>query len=172
MKKTFLLFLSLLAFHTYCPAQSQPLRLADFSGKWHVHFTSFPMWLGTRRQHPTLNYTVAERRGKSGLHDVVSYRKNGKTKHITGFDTPLDSTLARFSWRGKGLLGLLSSRWEVAYVSPERDFMVLKFTKTFLTAGGYDLIGRDSTLTRVQAARRLDAFRRLFPDVPITQLQL
>jgi hypothetical protein len=112
------------------------LHLQELEGRWYINQSNFPMWLKGDKTQPTFNYTVATRKGKRGLEDVVQYQKNGRSKRIRGFDQVLNAANTDFLWRGKGLLSLLSSAWVILYVSPQRDWAVIAFKKPYLHRRG------------------------------------
>ncbi|GIM90378.1 hypothetical protein [Paractinoplanes toevensis] len=110
-------------------------------GQWRVLATTFPMWLSGRRLRPTFAYEL--RAGSPlTLGDVVSYRtRSGAGRRITGVDR-FDARTGVFTWRGRGVLGVLSSRWRVTHLSDDRDLIVLTFERSLLTPAGIDVIGR------------------------------
>lgn len=113
-------------------------------GQWRVLATTFPMWLSGRRRHPTFTYTALPG-DPLRLHDVVSYRtRSGAVRRIVGVDR-LDEATGVFTWRGRGVLGLLTSRWRVEHVSDDRDLIVLRFARSPVTPAGVDVIGRGLT---------------------------
>ncbi|MBL7252820.1 hypothetical protein [Paractinoplanes lichenicola] len=119
----------------------EALLRATLPGEWRVLATTFPMWLSGRRVHPRFSYEEVE--GSSlVLRDVVSYRtKSGATRRIVGVDR-YDAGTGLFTWRGKGVLGVLTSRWRVTHVSDDRELVVLAFEKSLVTPAGVDVIGR------------------------------
>lgn len=113
--------------------------LDELGGTWHIVATTFPMWLNGKRTTPTFTYT---RRG-GVLEDDVSFRSRGKSKHIRGVDTPTGST--SFERRGKGLLKVVSSQWQVTHLSDDRSWAVIEFARTRFTPAGVDVITRADT---------------------------
>lgn len=128
------------------------LTLELLAGTWYIHYTNFPMWLKGDKLQPTFNYSISERNGKQGLNDVVRYTKNGKVKEIVGFDTPLNVENTSFKWRGKGLLALFVSKWDIKYYDEEHDWALIYFSKTLATPDGYDVITRKPQLDAEQEA--------------------
>lgn len=114
--------------------------LSALEGTWYVNMSNFKMWLKGNKHHPAFIYTIQTRKGVRGFKDVVSYTKNGKTKQIVGFDKPENDQATRFTWRGKGLLALFKSKWEIVYQTD--DWVLIHFQKTLATAEGYDVISR------------------------------
>jgi len=108
------------------------------------------MWLKGDKTHPTFTYTLMEKGGEIGLLDEVTYLKKGKKKQIIGFDRPVDESHMKFIWRGKGLLSLLTSRWEILFFNPDEEWAIIHFEKTLFTPEGYDVISRENVLTSSQ----------------------
>ncbi|MEU4242371.1 hypothetical protein [Actinoplanes sp. NPDC026619] len=131
-------------------------------GQWRVLATTFPMWLSGKRQQPTFSYEVIPAPSLT-LRDVVSYRtRSGATRRIAGVDR-LDDETGVFTWRGRGLLKALSSRWRVTHLSDDRDLIVLTFEKSLVTPAGTDVIGRGP-------GERPDARDRVPPHPNLTWL--
>jgi hypothetical protein len=110
-------------------------------GTWRILATTFPLWLSGKRLRPTITYTPL-----SGdplvLRDDVSYHtRAGVRRHLIGIDRYRPST-GRFTWRGCGLLGLLTSRWTVDHVSSDGELAVLTFSASLATPAGMDVLGR------------------------------
>jgi hypothetical protein len=123
------------------------LSLNNIQGRWYIVLSNFPMWLKGDKTSPSLNYTVETKGAVTGLRDEVISQKRGKTQSIVGFDTPLDGANTRFLWRGKGLLSLLTSRWEIVHLSAEGEWAIIHFEKTLFTSEGYDVIARRKQLS-------------------------
>jgi hypothetical protein len=117
------------------------------------------MWLKGDKTSPSLNYAVETKGVVIGLRDEVISQKRGKQQSIVGFDTPLDGTNTRFQWRGKGLLSLLTSCWEIVHLDAQKQWAIIYFEKTLFTPEGYDVIARrkhllPETLADIQVALR------------------
>lgn len=84
------------------------------------------------KTNPTFNYTIMERKGDTVLLDEVKYLKKGKNKTIVGYDKTLDDSNTRFIWRGKGLLFIAKSKWEIIYISDNHRWAIIHFKKTLL----------------------------------------
>lgn len=126
------------------------LNLKDLEGKWYIQATNFPMWLKGDKQNPSFNYTVIESsKGVKRLLDEVKFVKKGKEKAIVGFDTPLNASNTKFKWRGKGILGVLKSKWEILYWDKAEEWAIIGFEKTLFTPKGYDIISRKRNLVGV-----------------------
>jgi hypothetical protein len=110
-------------------------------GSWRVLASTFPMWLSGRRRDPVFTYSLLPG-SPLVLSDEVSYRTgSGATRRIVGVDR-LDAATGVFTWRGRGVLGVLSSRWRVTHLSEDRDLIVLTFARSPVTPAGTDVIGR------------------------------
>ena len=111
-------------------------------GTWHLIYSNFSMWKEDVA-NVTFNYTPEQKDGKDVLLDEVKYLKGGKDKSITGYDYPEDDT--KFTWKGKGLLGILSSNWQLEWISHTQDCIIISFEKTLLTPAGVDILTRSDT---------------------------
>jgi hypothetical protein len=123
------------------------IPLHDLEGRWYIVLSNFPMWLKGDKTVPSLNYAVEIKGTVTGLRDEVISQKRGKPQSIVGFDTPLDSANTRFLWRGKGLLSLLTSRWEIVHLEAHLQWAIIHFEKTLFTPEGYDVIARRKQLS-------------------------
>jgi hypothetical protein len=110
-------------------------------GQWRVLATTFPMWLSGRRLRPVFTYALLP--GPSlALSDDVTYRtRSGATRKISGVDR-FDAGTGAFTWRGRGLLAVLTSRWSVEQLSDDHELIVLTFARSPVTPAGTDVIGR------------------------------
>lgn len=136
--------------------------LHTLAGTWLIHSTNFPMWLKGDKTHPTFNYTVmTDKNGAEILLDEVKYQQKGKIKTITGYDYPDETDAMAFIWRGKGILGLVKSRWRIALLDTEKQWAVVVFESTLFTPSGMDIIGRKAlsldTLGAIMAMMKGDA---------------
>ncbi|RFS18424.1 lipocalin family protein [Emticicia sp. C21] len=111
-------------------------------GTWFICYTNFPMWLKGDKTNPTFNYTITTHKGEKVLLDEVKYLKKSKEKTIIGYDYQDEKDSAAFTWRGKGILGLLKSQWRVALIDPKGQWAVIVFSKTLFTPEGVDIISR------------------------------
>ncbi len=115
-------------------------------GTWFICSTNFPMWLKGDKQNPTFNYTLTEKKEKQVLLDEVKYTKNGKVRFIVGFDFPDASNDRAFTWKGKGLLSVAKSKWQVVMMDEKEGWAVIHFSKTLFTPEGIDIISRQPRL--------------------------
>lgn len=115
-------------------------------GTWFICSTNFPMWTKGDKLHPTFNYTLAAQKGKQVLFDEVKYLKKGKQKSIQGYDRQDKNDPSRFTWRGKGLLFIAKSNWQVVLKDPKGNWVVIHFSKTLFTPEGVDVICRKPRL--------------------------
>jgi hypothetical protein len=121
--------------------------LTKLEGKWYVNMSNFKMWLKGNKLNPQFNYSIHIKGDVTGLKDVVSYNQNKKIKTITGFDKPQNNLATKFVWRGKGLLFLFKSKWEIVYQTNE--WTIIHFEKTIATSEGYDVISRQKSFDDV-----------------------
>ena len=115
-------------------------------GTWFICSTNFPMWTKGDKLHPTFNYTLTERNGEKVLFDEVKYTKKGKQKSIKGYDYQDKNDQTKFIWRGKGLLVIAKSKWQVVLQDPKGNWAVIHFSKTLFTPEGVDVICRKPKL--------------------------
>ncbi|KAK8230770.1 hypothetical protein HDK90DRAFT_512889 [Phyllosticta capitalensis] len=131
------------------PAPPSPAFLA---GTWHVTHSTLPMW--SSKRNVTITYTPLEGSSPAKLDDLVEYAPASKPADTTkrssvrGVDTlaqlPHGSGWA-WDWRGKGLLKIASSRWEVlGYGDEEKgnQWVVTYFASTLFTPAGIDIYSR------------------------------
>jgi hypothetical protein len=116
-------------------------------GTWFICCTNFPMWTKGNKTHPTFNYgLVPTKNGQTLLSDEVSYLQNGKQKFIHGFDYPDAENPDAYTWRGKGWMYVLRSRWRILLKDPQEQWAVIHFSKTLFTPEGMDIISRKPKL--------------------------
>lgn len=118
-------------------------------GTWFICSTNFPMWTKGDKLNPTFNYSLVE--GKTEvMFDEVKFTKKGKPRSIKGYDRPDESDPSKFTWRGKGLLFIAKSKWQVVLKDPQGKWAVIYFSKTLFTPEGVDIISRVPKLTETQ----------------------
>ncbi len=121
--------------------------LSFLIGTWFICSTNFPMWTKGDKVNPTFNYSLVDNRGNKVLFDEVKYSKNGKEKSIKGYDTQADYDPSKFTWRGKGLLFIAKSEWQVVLQDPKGEWAVIHFSKTLFTPEGVDVISRNKIIS-------------------------
>lgn len=109
-------------------------------GSWLVGASNFPIWLRGDRLLPRFDYELAGTAPLT-LIDRVSYlTRAGDTKVISGIDK---FGPRGFTWRGRGMLKLFASHWQVIGAADDGSFVVIRFTKTRITPAGVDIITRE-----------------------------
>ena len=77
------------------------------------------------------------------LDDVVSYRKldSDKEKTVHGVDTAVGVDGGSWNWRGKGMLAIATSHWEILGSGDIEnvEWVVTYFAKTLFTPAGIDV---------------------------------
>jgi hypothetical protein len=116
--------------------------LHQLIGTWLIVGSNFPMWVKGDKLSPSFTYTLTQRRGKQVLYDEVSYLEKGKKKVIRGYDHQDPSNEKAFTWRGKGLLFIAKSKWQVKLMDDKDGWAVIWFSKTLFTPEGVDIICR------------------------------
>ena len=99
-----------------------------------------------------LEATIDKETGKKAnrLDDFVNFEEEGVVRHekekdVHGVSTASDDSHWAWDWRGKGLLKVASSHWEVLAFGDEPDgnqWIVTHFTKTLFTPAGLDIYSR------------------------------
>lgn len=131
-------------------------ELADaLPGRWTLRATNFPMWLKPENREPVFEYELIAT-DPLRLRDTVHYRdeRKGAARTILGTDRQRGEG---FVWRGRGMLGLLSSRWQVTGI--DGDIIALRFERSAVTPAGVDLLVREGVEIdelRSQVAADLD----------------
>lgn len=83
---------------------------------WTVTHSTLSMWRTARNVRITYSRLPMNSTGRARLDDLVEYEpssKQGVLKSVTGVDTAHGDSAASWDWRGKGMLLLVSSHWEV-----------------------------------------------------------
>lgn len=116
----------------------------DLLGTWYIVRTTFPMWRNGKNSHPSLNYGRIDG-DPARIEDLVVYRRGGKTKQIRGIDRQDPQLSCHFTWRGRGLLALLTSEWYVVDLDRDAGVMAIYFSKTLFTPEGMDVAASSPT---------------------------
>lgn len=145
--------------------------LGFLEGTWNVLHSTLPMWKSKRnvritytRLEPSSPSIAAEDTDR--LDDVVTYQglDSEKEHTIHGVDKASGGagTTDTWDWRGKGLLMIASSHWEVlGWGEEESDgngWVVTYFAKTLFTPAGVDVYSRrreglkEETMQDIRAA--------------------
>lgn len=139
-----------------------PPPMSFLEGKWHVTHSTLPMWKSKR--NVTITYTLLEPSNKSipkdqtdRIDDVVTYQTftSDKVSTVHGVDKAAHGTRRdAWDWRGKGLLMVASSHWQILgyghestepgqNANSERNaWVVTFFAKTMFTPAGIDVYSR------------------------------
>lgn len=144
-------------------ATPQMLDARTLEGTWRVEGTTFPMWLDGTKQSPRFTYANID---GAQLDDTVSYEKNGVTETIEGIDTQHASVPTHFTWRGRGLLALFKSEWDVVYIDPGDRFVIITFSPTLATPAGLDVIAKQ----KLDDAAWSDALEHIASTPALAQL--
>lgn len=106
---------------------------------WYVTHSTLPMW----KKNKNVRITYKPLSAPAGaLDDLVEYNPIDSDKHKTvlGIDTPDATRHSAYNWRGRGLLKIASSHWEVlGYGEEDGGWMVTFFSKTMFTPAGIDV---------------------------------
>ena len=143
------------------------MNLSYLVGVWYIVFSNFAMWTKGDKLNPTFNYQMKSKNGIIGLSDEVKFLKNGKPKSIKGWDKPLNQENTKFTWRGSGILFFTKSKWEIIFMSDDRNWMIIHFEKTMFTPEGYDVVCRNPNEIR----KYRDEINRKLSELKISDLQ-
>ncbi|MVM38402.1 hypothetical protein GO730_13805 [Spirosoma sp. HMF3257] len=133
-------------------------------GTWFICSTNFPMWLKGDKTSPTFTYSITDKKGETNvLLDTVRYQKKGESKTLIGFDYQVQPDSLAFVWRGKGVLSLVRSHWNVVLQDPAGQWAVIWFSRTLFTPEGVDIISRTPQLPE----KTLNHIKSLMADNPL-----
>lgn len=123
-----------------------PPSLEWLSGTWHVTHSTLPMWKSKKNVRIAYSLLPPDNTGVDRLDDLVTYQalNSDKVKTVHGVDTASGKESGAWDWRGKGLLAIASSHWEVlgyGEIEGER-WAVTYFAKTLFTPAGIDVYSR------------------------------
>ncbi|KAK7515485.1 hypothetical protein IWZ03DRAFT_379564 [Phyllosticta citriasiana] len=143
-----------------------PPSPAFLAGTWHVTHSTLPMW--SSKRNVTITYTPLPSTDPIKLDDLVEYalanKPGDKRKSVHGIDAPAqlghndgEGDGWAWDWRGKGLLKIASSRWEVLGYGDEaqagatgaggqdvNQWVVTYFASTLFTPAGIDIYSRSA----------------------------
>ena len=138
------------------PPEYENPTITWLTEEWHVTHSTLPMWKNKRNVR--IKYTPLDpsiptiaKEHTDRLDDLVSYQALDKEKVETvhGVDKSSSAGDARgeWDWRGKGLLKVASSHWEILAWGEEEGtgnkWVVTEFAKTLFTPAGIDVYSRD-----------------------------
>ncbi len=128
--------------------EPQVLDAKRLVGEWYVSATNFPMWIEGDRKEPRFRYSNVEtRNGIVTMHDEISIAGESPEQRVTmlqGTNLQDPDQEAHFTWRGGGLLHLVTSEWYVARLSDDATVALIFFTETIATPAGVDVITREA----------------------------
>lgn len=127
---------------TSTPSDFVPPSVSFLQGLWHVTHSTLPMWKSNR--NVTITYRSLPNNAEV-LDDLVEYQPltSEKRKKVEGVDTPDAEVVGAYSWRGRGLLKIASSHWQVlGYGDEDGGWAVTYFQKTLFTPAGLDVYAR------------------------------
>jgi hypothetical protein len=141
---------------TASPSDQPPLTAAQLIGTWHVTHSTLPMWRKNRNISITYTPLPAAPGSPDRLNDLVNYQSltSSKVQTMKGVDTlSSDGGGSVWNWRGKGILMLVGSQWEILGWGEEEEadatgrknvWAVTYFSKTLFTPAGIDFYSRDA----------------------------
>ncbi|KAF2759077.1 hypothetical protein EJ05DRAFT_332001 [Pseudovirgaria hyperparasitica] len=146
----------------------------DLKGVWHVTHSTLPMWKKARNIRIT--YTPHQAgNGPVKINDNVSYQSltAAKIKNVDGVDVAQDGGWS-YKWRGKGLLMIASSKWEIMAFGKEHgsenEYAVTFFNKTLFTPAGVDFYSRAPEGLKAETVEAMKAALLSIEDETIKSL--
>lgn len=138
----------------FTPERLEPSQL---EGVWYVMVSNFPRWERDDLSDPIFRYT---RREDGRLDDQVAAKQiEGGLETIEGVDTQHETVPTHFTWRGKRLLALFTSEWDVVALDSEGRWAVVYFSSTIATPEGVDIISRAPALSEGDVSAILELIR-------------
>lgn len=130
------------------------LSVDDFVGQWYITQTTSPVWKDKR--NVVLTYSVLSHASddtRPRLDDLITYQTldSQKSQTMRGTDTPSPSNPGGWTWRGTGLLKLVTSQWEILGHSQnpaaenEGGWMVVFAQKSLFTPAVVNICTRNKT---------------------------
>ncbi|KAJ6621215.1 hypothetical protein B0H10DRAFT_2019254 [Mycena sp. CBHHK59/15] len=127
---------------------------ADLLGTWHVVASTLPLWKD--KKNVRITYSAMPNEPETTMDDVVSYqmrsaKPGGAPSTVKGVDRLEKGASARWKWRGKGLLMIATSRWQLLGLharspqdvdSSDPEWVVTYFASTLFTPTGLDIYSR------------------------------
>ncbi|KAI0262291.1 hypothetical protein BC834DRAFT_829104 [Gloeopeniophorella convolvens] len=134
---------------------SPTLNMDDLMGTWYVTHSTLPLWKNMK--DVTISYSPISRDTPGPplqFDDVVEYRRATQPRtsalsRVAGVDTVLGAATC-FKWRGRGLLFIASSRWQLlghrgadaGAGAGAAAWAVTFFERTLFTPAGLDIYAR------------------------------
>ncbi|KAI9800037.1 MAG: hypothetical protein M1833_003566 [Piccolia ochrophora] len=165
-----------------------PPSLDWLRGTWHVTHSTLPMW--KTKRNVSISYTPLSPafegtpNALDRLDDLVTYQKLGgdKVHKIHGVDTASREDPGAWDWRGKGLLQVASSHWEVLGFETNRleddgsiltdpaDWVVTYFASTLFTPAGIDIYFRSTARISAEVVTAVKEALAQMDDPQVTKL--
>lgn len=100
---------------TLTPSTVQPLSREQILGQWYITLTSSPAWRDKRNVSVTYSLLGATNQSNAPIDDLIKYQSisSAKLQTVHGTDTPSQTDPWAWTWRGNGLLRVVTSRWEI-----------------------------------------------------------
>ena len=128
----------------------QPPAREHILGRWYIMHTSSPAWRDKR--NVLLDYsTIGDAASaESPIDDLITYQglSSAKIQSIHGIDSRSQSNPRAWTWRGTGLLKMISSHWEIlghGELESCGSWMVIYAQKSMLTPAVINVYTRKSS---------------------------
>lgn len=128
-------------------APAQSIDVAALDGKWFIVASDQSTWTSGTKVSPTLHYKVSV--GDDGLavlEDRASFLEEGQQTEYRGTDTQENKESLSFNWHGTGVLSLVSTRWHLMHMAPDKSWAIAFYEKTVASPAGVAVLSRTPTL--------------------------
>ena len=171
------------------PQEHKNPTIAWLSETWHVTHSTLPMWKNKRNVR--IQYTPLEpsspsiaKENTDRLDDLVSYQglNSNKVSTVHGVDKVASSgtsgtsgtSRGEWDWRGKGLLMIASSHWEVLGWGEEEGtgnkWVVTMFAKTLFTPAGIDVYSKDRAGLKPETVEGIERALERIEDADVKKM--
>lgn len=137
-----------------------PVDLERLAGRWAIVATTLPFWEG--KLAPTVTY-APHADDRRAWDDTLAWRAaSGKVRTLRGVDRRQPGLDGLWTWRGRGLLCMLTSQWRFVAADPQGAWAVTWFARATLgvTPEGMDVYARDPGFAREATERIVNAVRQ------------
>lgn len=127
------------------PATSLDVKALD--GRWFIVASDLSTWTSGEKTSPVLHYEVeVGDDGLAVLRDRATFLEGGSHTEYRGTDTQETNESLSFSWRGEGVLSLVSTRWHLMHMAPDKSWAIAFYEKTVASPSGVAVLSRTPRL--------------------------
>lgn len=148
---------------TDLPEPAASIESSRLMGAWYILVTNYGFW--RERTHPQIEYTPLspDADGRARFLDSLRYRQGdllGRVQRKLLAGTDVAEREGQYTWRGKGALWVIKSRWCVPLVDANYRWAVTYFARSNVgTAPGLDIYTRDPSISQANLDEILAAIR-------------